>query len=140
MRTGRGRTMRRRKTEEDDGEWRMRLKKTTRRGRMEDIRRQGENDGGEERWRRRATEERRRNSESEIRQSAEEAIGNLNETFIGKNTVRLSWEEAQTNRGDSGNQWNGGYSSRGQGYNNGYANSQDPNMYATEAAVVPGAS
>ncbi|CAN8271004.1 unnamed protein product [Cochlearia groenlandica] len=52
MRTGRGRTMRRRTTEEDDGERRMRLKKTTRRGRMEDIRRQGENDGGEERWRR----------------------------------------------------------------------------------------
>ncbi|CAN8253581.1 unnamed protein product [Cochlearia groenlandica] len=76
------------------------------------------------------------------RQSAEEAIGNLNETFIGKNTVRLSWGRSPNKqcRGDSGNQWNRGYSSRGQGYNNGYANSQDPNMYATEAAVVPGAS
>lgn len=41
-------------------------------------------------------------------------------------------------RGDSGNQWNGGYS-RGQGYNNGYAN-QDSNMYANAAAAVPGAS
>ncbi|CAN8288438.1 unnamed protein product [Cochlearia groenlandica] len=75
------------------------------------------------------------------RQSAEEAIGNLNGTVIGKNTVRLSWGRSPNKqwRGDSGNQWNGGYS-RGQGYNNGYANNQDSNMYATEAAAVPGAS
>jgi len=74
------------------------------------------------------------------RQSAEEAIGNLNGTVIGKNTVRLSWGRSPNKqwRSDSGNQWNGGYS-RGQGYNNGYAN-QDSNMYATAAAAVPGAS
>ncbi|XP_048636329.1 polyadenylate-binding protein RBP47A-like [Brassica napus] len=74
------------------------------------------------------------------RQSAEEAIGSLNGTVIGKNTVRLSWGRSPNKqwRSDSGNQWNGGYS-RGQGYNNGYAN-QDSNMYATAAAAVPGAS
>ncbi|KAF8096663.1 hypothetical protein N665_0304s0028 [Sinapis alba] len=74
------------------------------------------------------------------RQSAEEAIGSLNGTVIGKNTVRLSWGRSPNRqwRGDSGHHWNGGYS-RGQGYNNGYAN-QDSNMYATEAAAVPGAS
>ncbi|KAH0926258.1 hypothetical protein HID58_018514, partial [Brassica napus] len=73
-------------------------------------------------------------------QSAEEAIGSLNGTVIGKNTVRLSWGRSPNKqwRSDSGNQWNGGYS-RGQGYNNGYAN-QDSNMYATAAAAVPGAS
>ncbi|KAJ4896585.1 Polyadenylate-binding protein RBP47A [Raphanus sativus] len=73
------------------------------------------------------------------RQSAEEAIGNLNGTVIGKNTVRLSWGRSPNKqwRNDSGHQWNGGYS-RGQGYN-GYAN-QDSNMYATAAAAVPGAS
>ncbi|KAG5391443.1 hypothetical protein IGI04_021406 [Brassica rapa subsp. trilocularis] len=73
--------------------------------------------------------------------SAEEAIGSLNGTVIGKNTVRLSWGRSPNRqwRGDSGHQWNGGYS-RGQGYNNnGYAN-QESNMYATEAAAVPGAS
>ncbi|KAH0879331.1 hypothetical protein HID58_066725 [Brassica napus] len=74
------------------------------------------------------------------RQSAEEAIGSLNGTVIGKNTVRLSWGRSPNKqwRSDSGNQWNGGYS-RGQGYNNGYGN-QDSNMYATSAAAVPGAS
>ncbi|KAF8093663.1 hypothetical protein N665_0381s0023 [Sinapis alba] len=74
------------------------------------------------------------------RQSAEEAIGNLNGTIIGKNTVRLSWGRSPNRqwRGDTGHQWNGGYS-RGQGYSNGYAN-QDTNMYATAAAAVPGAS
>ncbi|CAG7875656.1 unnamed protein product [Brassica rapa] len=74
------------------------------------------------------------------RQSAEEAIGSLNGTVIGKNTVRLSWGRSPNKqwRSDSGNQWNGGYS-RGQGYNNGNAN-HDSNMYATAAAAVPGAS
>ncbi|KAF8116684.1 hypothetical protein N665_0015s0058 [Sinapis alba] len=74
------------------------------------------------------------------RQSAEEAIGSLNGTVIGKNTVRLSWGRSPNKqwRNDSGHHWNGGYS-RGQGYNNGYAN-QDSNMYATAAAAVPGAS
>jgi RNA recognition motif-containing protein len=74
------------------------------------------------------------------RQSADDAIQNLNGTVIGKNTVRLSWGRSPNKqwRGDSGNQWNGGYA-RGQGYNNGYAN-QDSNMYATAAAAVPGAS
>ncbi|KAG2328366.1 hypothetical protein Bca4012_037538 [Brassica carinata] len=74
------------------------------------------------------------------RQSAEEAIGSLNGTVIGKNTVRLSWGRSPNKqwRNDAGHQWNGGYS-RGQAYNNGYAN-QDSNMYATAAAAVPGAS
>ncbi|CAF2097886.1 BnaA05g16080D [Brassica napus] len=74
------------------------------------------------------------------RQSAEEAIGSLNGTVIGKNTVRLSWGRSPNKqwRSDSGNQWNGGYS-RGQGYNNGNAN-HDSNMYATAAAAAPGAS
>ncbi|XP_009145104.2 polyadenylate-binding protein RBP47A [Brassica rapa] len=74
------------------------------------------------------------------RQSAEEAIGSLNGTVIGKNTVRLSWGRSPNKqwRSDSGNQWNVGYS-RGQGYNNGNAN-HDSNMYATAAAAVPGAS
>ncbi|VVB00738.1 unnamed protein product [Arabis nemorensis] len=74
------------------------------------------------------------------RQSAEDAIENLNGTVIGKNTVRLSWGRSPNKqwRGDSGQQWNGGYS-RGQGYNNGYAN-QDSNMYANATAAVPGTS
>ncbi|KAF3609421.1 hypothetical protein DY000_02048356 [Brassica cretica] len=78
--------------------------------------------------------------ESNNATSAEEAIGSLNGTVIGKNTVRLSWGRSPNKqwRSDSGNQWNGGYS-RGQGYNNGYGN-QDSNMYATSAAAVPGAS
>ncbi|KFK39249.1 hypothetical protein AALP_AA3G219800 [Arabis alpina] len=69
------------------------------------------------------------------RNGAEDAIQNLNGTVIGKNTVRLSWGRSPNKqwRGDSGQQWNGGYS-RGQGYNNGgYANHQDSNnMYPSE--------
>ncbi|KAF2548929.1 hypothetical protein F2Q70_00021998 [Brassica cretica] len=66
--------------------------------------------------------------ESNNATSAEEAIGSLNGTVIGKNTVRLSWGRSPNKqwRSDSGNQWNGGYS-RGQGYNNGYGN-QDSNI------------
>ncbi|KAJ4866161.1 Polyadenylate-binding protein RBP47A [Raphanus sativus] len=71
-------------------------------------------------------------------QSAEEAIGNLNGTVIGKNTVRLSWGRSPNRQWRGDQQWNGGYS-RGQGYSNGYAN-QDSNMYAAAAAAVPGTS
>ncbi|WRX15830.1 hypothetical protein QQP08_008317 [Theobroma cacao] len=79
------------------------------------------------------------------RKNAEDAIQSLNGTTIGKQTVRLSWGRSLGNkqwRGDSGNQWNGGYY-RGQGYGGygyGYATppNQDPSMYA--AAAVPGAS
>ncbi|XVE93333.1 hypothetical protein REPUB_Repub01dG0183000 [Reevesia pubescens] len=79
------------------------------------------------------------------RKNAEEAIQSLNGVTIGKQTVRLSWGRNIGNkqwRGDSGNQWNGGYY-RGQGYGGygyGYATpqNQDPSMYAT--AAVPGAS
>ncbi|KAG2246714.1 hypothetical protein Bca52824_086342 [Brassica carinata] len=55
------------------------------------------------------------------RKSADDAIQSLNGTVIGKNTVRLSWGRSPNKqwRGDSGQQWNGGYSQRGQGYNNG---------------------
>ncbi|CAH8392756.1 unnamed protein product [Eruca vesicaria subsp. sativa] len=63
------------------------------------------------------------------RKSADDAIQSLNGTVIGKNTVRLSWGRTPNRqwRGDSGQQWNGGYS-RGQGYNNGgYVNHQDSN-------------
>ncbi|OMO63173.1 hypothetical protein COLO4_32684 [Corchorus olitorius] len=81
------------------------------------------------------------------RKNAEEAIQSLNGTTIGKQTVRLAWGRSLGNkqwRGDSGNQWNGGYY-RGQGYGGGYGYgyaatpNQDPNMYAA-AAAVPGAS
>ncbi|KAH0904202.1 hypothetical protein HID58_043705, partial [Brassica napus] len=49
------------------------------------------------------------------RKSADDAIQSLNGTVIGKNTVRLSWGRTPNKwRGDSGQQWNGGYS-RGQG-------------------------
>ncbi|CAH8261022.1 unnamed protein product [Arabidopsis lyrata] len=69
------------------------------------------------------------------RKSAEDAIETLNGTVIGKNTVRLSWGRSPNKqwRGDSGQQWNGGYS-RGQGYNNGggYANHHDSNNYHGE--------
>ncbi|EOA30594.1 hypothetical protein CARUB_v10013726mg [Capsella rubella] len=69
------------------------------------------------------------------RKSAEDAIESLNGTVIGKNTVRLSWGRSpnkQWRGGDSGQQWNGGYS-RGQGYNNGgYANHHDSNTYHGE--------
>ncbi|CAG7889819.1 polyadenylate-binding protein RBP47B [Brassica rapa] len=67
------------------------------------------------------------------RKSADDAIQSLNGTVIGKNTVRLSWGRTPNKwRGDSGQQWNGGYS-RGQGYNNGgYANHQDSNTYPAE--------
>ncbi|KAK6253565.1 hypothetical protein QUC31_015285 [Theobroma cacao] len=79
------------------------------------------------------------------RKNAEDAIQSLNGTTIGKQTVRLSWGRSLGNkqwRGDSGNQWNGGYY-QGQGYGGygyGYATppNQDPSMYA--AAAVPGAS
>uniref|UniRef100_M4F8X6 RRM domain-containing protein n=1 Tax=Brassica campestris TaxID=3711 RepID=M4F8X6_BRACM len=68
-----------------------------------------------------------------FRKSADDAIQSLNGTVIGKNTVRLSWGRTPNKwRGDSGQQWNGGYS-RGQGYNNGgYANHQDSNTYPAE--------
>jgi RNA recognition motif-containing protein len=69
------------------------------------------------------------------RKSAEDAIESLNGTVIGKNTVRLSWGRSPNKqwRGDSGQQWNGGYS-RGHGYNNGggYANHHDSNNYHGE--------
>ncbi|CAH2053334.1 unnamed protein product [Thlaspi arvense] len=69
------------------------------------------------------------------RKSADDAIQSLNGTVIGKNTVRLSWGRSpnkQWRGGDSGQQWNGGYS-RGQGYNNGgYANHHDSNTYPAE--------
>ncbi|XP_010507452.1 PREDICTED: polyadenylate-binding protein RBP47B-like isoform X2 [Camelina sativa] len=70
------------------------------------------------------------------RKSAEDAIESLNGTVIGKNTVRLSWGRTpnkQWRGGDSGQQWNGGYS-RGQGYNNGggYANHHESNTYHGE--------
>ncbi|KAG2317597.1 hypothetical protein Bca52824_020719 [Brassica carinata] len=68
------------------------------------------------------------------RKSADDAIQSLNGTVIGKNTVRLSWGRTPNKqwRGDSGQQWNGGYS-RGQGYNNGgYANHHDSNTYPAE--------
>ncbi|KAK9044333.1 hypothetical protein V6N11_072643 [Hibiscus sabdariffa] len=79
------------------------------------------------------------------RKDAEEAIQSLNGTTIGKQTVRLSWGRNVGNkqwRGDSGNQWNGGYY-QGQGYGGygyGYAmpSNQDPSTYA--AAAIPGAS
>ncbi|CAF1705108.1 BnaC03g40810D [Brassica napus] len=70
------------------------------------------------------------------RKSADDAIQSLNGTVIGKNTVRLSWGRTPNKqwRGDSGQQWNGGYSQRGQGYNNGgYANNHDSNNYPTES-------
>ncbi|KAL0857265.1 hypothetical protein Bca101_062419 [Brassica carinata] len=69
-----------------------------------------------------------------IMKSADDAIQSLNGTVIGKNTVRLSWGRTPNKqwRGDSGQQWNGGYS-RGQGYNNGgYANHHDSNTYPAE--------
>ncbi|KAL1202834.1 Polyadenylate-binding protein RBP47B [Cardamine amara subsp. amara] len=68
------------------------------------------------------------------RKNAEDAIQSLNGTVIGKNTVRLSWGRSPNKqwRGDSGQQWNGGYS-RGHGYNNGgYANHHDSNNYPRE--------
>ncbi|CAH8386699.1 unnamed protein product [Eruca vesicaria subsp. sativa] len=69
------------------------------------------------------------------RKSADAAIQSLNGTVIGKTTVRLSWGRTTPNkqwRGDSGQQWNGGYSQR-QGYNNGgYANHHDSNAYPAE--------
>ncbi|CAF2154044.1 unnamed protein product, partial [Brassica napus] len=54
--------------------------------------------------------------------SADDAIQSLNGTVIGKNTVRLSWGRAPNKqwRGDSGQQWNGGYS-------RGYANHHNSN-------------
>ncbi|XP_013630534.1 PREDICTED: polyadenylate-binding protein RBP47B-like [Brassica oleracea var. oleracea] len=70
------------------------------------------------------------------RKSADDAIQSLNGTVIGKNTVRLSWGRTPNKqwRGDSGQQWNGGYSQRGQGYNNGgYANNHESNNYPTES-------
>ncbi|KAF5176665.1 Polyadenylate-binding protein rbp47 [Thalictrum thalictroides] len=70
------------------------------------------------------------------RNTAEEAIQNLNGTVIGKQTVRLSWGRNPANkqsRADSGNQWNGAYYG-GQSYEGGYGYaappSQDPNAYA----------
>ncbi|CAN8258811.1 unnamed protein product [Cochlearia groenlandica] len=69
------------------------------------------------------------------RKSADDSIQSLNGTIIGKNTVRLSWGRSpnkQWRGGESGQQWNGGYS-RGQGYNNGgYTNHHDSNTYHTE--------
>ncbi|PIA56378.1 hypothetical protein AQUCO_00700594v1 [Aquilegia coerulea] len=70
------------------------------------------------------------------RNTAEEAIQNLNGTVIGKQTVRLSWGRNPANKQqsrDSGNQWNGAYYG-GQSYEGGYGYaappSQDPNAYA----------
>ncbi|KAL9309139.1 hypothetical protein AtNW77_Chr1g0048821 [Arabidopsis thaliana] len=67
------------------------------------------------------------------------SIGKSNAYHLGPLIISLNYPISEIIwRSDSGNQWNGGYS-RGQGYNNGYAN-QDSNMYATAAAAVPGAS
>ncbi|CAG7889820.1 unnamed protein product [Brassica rapa] len=54
--------------------------------------------------------------------SADDAIQSLNGTVIGKNIVRLSWGRTPNKqwRGDSGQQWNGGYS-------RGYANHHNSN-------------
>ncbi|KAJ4869928.1 Polyadenylate-binding protein RBP47B [Raphanus sativus] len=74
------------------------------------------------------------NGDSNNSTSADDAIQSLNGTVIGKNTVRLSWGRTPNKqwRGDSGQQWNGGYS-RGQGYSNGgYANHHDSNTYPAE--------
>ncbi|WZY73277.1 hypothetical protein YC2023_005517 [Brassica napus] len=58
------------------------------------------------------------------RKSADDAIQSLNGTVIGKNIVRLSWGRTPNKqvkwRGDSGQQWNGGYS-------RGYANHHNSN-------------
>ncbi|KAK9740606.1 hypothetical protein RND81_03G047300 [Saponaria officinalis] len=68
------------------------------------------------------------------RSNAEEALGKLNGTVIGKQTVRLSWGRNLANkqsRGDYSNQWNGGYYGGpiydGFGY---VPHPHDPTMYA----------
>lgn len=69
------------------------------------------------------------------RSSAEESIQQLNNTVIGKSTLRLSWGRTPANkqsRMDSGNQWNGNYYGK-QGYGYTVPQGQDPNMYASGA-------
>ncbi|XP_017220219.1 polyadenylate-binding protein RBP47 isoform X2 [Daucus carota subsp. sativus] len=69
------------------------------------------------------------------RSSAEDAIQQLNNTVIGKQTVRLSWGRTPANkqlRMDSGNQWNGNYYGK-QGYGYTVPQGQDPNMYGSGA-------
>ncbi|KAE8723758.1 Polyadenylate-binding protein RBP47C [Hibiscus syriacus] len=81
------------------------------------------------------------------RKNAEEAIQSLNGTTIGKQTVRLSWGRNVGNkqwRGNSSNQWDGGYYQGqgygGYGYGYGMPSNQDPSTYAAAAATIPGAS
>ncbi|KAJ8433434.1 hypothetical protein Cgig2_008612 [Carnegiea gigantea] len=85
------------------------------------------------------------------RGNAEEALGKLNGTVIGKQTVRLSWGRNPANkqirhanvdlhdpsRGDYANQWNGGYYGGHMYDGYGYAIPQphDPTMYAAAAAA-----
>lgn len=74
------------------------------------------------------------------RGNAEEALGKLNGTVIGKQTVRLSWGRNPANkqsRGDYANQWNGGYYGGPMYDGYGYAVPQphDPTMYAAAAAA-----
>ncbi|XP_074333561.1 polyadenylate-binding protein RBP47-like isoform X2 [Apium graveolens] len=69
------------------------------------------------------------------RPSAEESIQQLNNTVIGKSTLRLSWGRTPANkqsRMDSGNQWNGNYYGK-QGYGYTVPQGQDPNIYASGA-------
>ncbi|KAK1369621.1 polyadenylate-binding protein RBP47-like [Heracleum sosnowskyi] len=69
------------------------------------------------------------------RSSAEESIQQLNNTVIGKSTLRLSWGRTPANkqsRMDSGNQWNGNYYGK-QGYGYTVPQGQDPNIYASGA-------
>ncbi|GAA0172955.1 hypothetical protein LIER_26675 [Lithospermum erythrorhizon] len=61
------------------------------------------------------------------RSSAEDAIGKLNGSVIGKQTVRLSW-----GRTPGSKQWNGAYYGR-QGHG-GYPRSHNPNMYPAAAS------
>lgn len=73
------------------------------------------------------------------RSSAEDSIQQLNNTVIGKQTVRLSWGRSPRNqqRNDAGNQWNGNYYGK-QGYNGyGYQQNQDSNMYAAAGYGAP---
>ncbi|KAK1277222.1 Polyadenylate-binding protein RBP47 [Acorus gramineus] len=74
------------------------------------------------------------------RNSAEEALQNLNGKAIGNQIVRLSWGRNPANKQsrDSGNQWNNSYYG-GQVYDGyGYAAPpQDPSMYAAAYGAYP---